>query len=427
MREDFLYHLWRFQKFDSEALKTSDGESLIILHPGSHNNLSGPDFFNAKVQIGEQLWAGNVEIHLKSSDWYLHGHETDANYDNVILHVVWEHDAEIFRKDGSVIPTLALRNKVNNAILNSYNELLEKKHLKINCEKDFAGFEDFELEHWLERLYFERLEKRSIQIEEIFSSTGNNWEATLFIMLSRSFGLNLNAEAFIAMASSFDFKVVQKLAGDRFLLEALFFGQCGIIKGEDKYALDLEKEYNYLKHKFSLNNAFLIQPQFFRLRPDNFPTIRLAQLAAVYSTKVNLFEQVITAKSLKDLYSLFEVEVSDYWTCHYNFGRPHSVRKKVPSRAFVDLVIMNCLLPLKDHYSKYMGQSNEDLIQELICTIPVEKNSVVEIFNELRPRTARNAMHSQALLELKKEYCDLDKCLHCELGASLLKKSPKYI
>ncbi|MCM8568064.1 DUF2851 family protein [Gramella jeungdoensis] len=427
MREDFLYHLWKFQKFNSEALKTSEGEVLLILHPGSHNEYSGPDFFNAKIQIAEQLWAGNVEIHLKSSYWYVHHHETDPNYDNVILHVVWEHDADIFRKDGSVIPTLVLNDKVSHEILESYKELLERKHLKINCEKDFDGFEGFQMQHWLERLYFERLEKRSIEIQDVLEGNGNNWEATFFVMLCRSFGLNLNGEAFRAMAASLDFRIIQKLANDRLRLEALFLGQAGIIKSDDKYALELAREYDYLKHKFSLNNGFIPQPQFFRLRPDNFPTIRLAQLAAIYTKNANLFQQVINANALEELYILFEAETSEYWTCHYNFGRSHPKRQKKPSRAFIDLVLINCLVPFKDYYSKYMGQADEDLIQELISAIPVEKNSIINIFNVLRPGTAQNAMHSQALLELKKEYCDLDKCLYCELGASLLKKSPKYI
>lgn len=427
MREDFLHHLWKFQKFDSEALKTSEEEDLLVLNPGNSNELSGPDFFNARIQIGKQLWAGNVEIHLKSSDWYSHQHEKDQNYDNVILHVVWEHNVEIFRKDGSCIPTLVLNGKVGEEILSSYTELIEKKHFRINCEKEFANFEDFQVEHWLERLYFERLESRSVQIDHILSSTGNNWEAALFIMLCRSFGLNLNGEAFMGMARSFDFKIVQKLAGERLLLESLFLGQSKLLTGDDKYAKELQKEYNYLKHKFSLRNYFLAQPQFFRLRPDNFPTIRLAQLAAVYSDRKDLFQDIINSSNLEDIYSLFDVEISEYWMEHYNFGKSHPPRKKKLTKAFIDLIILNSILPLKHYYSKYTGENNEELIQELISAIPVEKNSIIEIFEKLRPGTARNALHSQALLELKKEYCDLNKCLQCELGASLLKKSPKYI
>lgn len=427
MREDFLYHLWKFQKFNAEAVKTSEGDTLQIIHPGIQNDLSGPDFFNARIHIGDQLWAGNVEIHIKASDWYSHHHETDRNYDNVILHVVWEDDAEIFRKDSSVIPTLVLKDKVEEEILRSYSELLEKNHLRINCEHDFPAFPDFQMQHWLERLYFERLEQKSIQVQQILLKTGNDWEATLFILLCRSFGLKVNSEAFIAMAQSFDFKIVRKLAGDQFSLEALFMGQSKIINGNDQYAIRLQEKFDYLKHKFSLENDYLPAPQFFRLRPDNFPGIRLAQLAALYAEKRNLFRQLMAVEKIQDFYSLFDVQVSDYWKSHYNFEKSHRERNKKLTSGFIDLLIINCILPLKSCYSKFTGSEYAEQIQDLISEIALEKNSTVRIFNELRPGTAYNAMHSQALLQLKNEYCNLNKCLQCELGASLLKKSPKYI
>ncbi|TBW28354.1 DUF2851 family protein [Gramella sp. KN1008] len=427
MREEFLYHVWKFQKFNSEALNTSQGEPLLVLHPGTYNDLSGPDFFNARIQIGDQLWAGNVEIHSKSSHWYLHKHETDRNYDNVILHVVWEHDADIFRKDESVISTLVLNDKISQDILASYEELLEKKHFKINCEKSFSGFDDFMVEHWLERLYFERLESRCLQVDKILGSMGNDWEATLFRMLCKAFGLNHNGEAFMAMASSFDFRLVKKLGGDRSLLEALFLGQAKLLEGEDKYAEELKREYDFLKHKFSLRNEAVLRPQFFRLRPDNFPNIRLAQLASLYSKNKNLFQCMIEASNLKDLYDLFDIEISEYWNRHYNFGKMHSARKKKLSDSFINLLIINCVLPVKYSYSKFRGQSDEETLQKIVSGLPVERNSVIGLFNELRPGTAQNALHSQALLELKKQYCDINKCLYCELGASLLRKSPKYV
>lgn len=427
MREDFLYHVWKFQKFNSEGLITSEGERLIVLNPGSHNHLAGPDFFNARIRIGDQLWAGNVEVHFKASQWYQHKHETDRNYDNVILHVVWKHDADVFREDGSVIPTLVLHDKISPDLLSSYEELLERKHFKINCEKSFSGFDNFTLEHWMERLYFERLENRCLQINEILVSTDNNWEATLFIMLCKAFGLNHNGEAFMAMGRSFDFKLIKKIGDDRFLLEALFLGQAQLLEGEDKYAEELKKEYEYLKYKFSLQNEFVLRPQFFRLRPDNFPVIRLAQLAGIYSKWKNLFQYIIEASNLTDIYDLFDVEISEYWQQNYNFGKAHSARKKKLTTSFVNLLIINCIIPIKYSYSKYTGESNCEIIQELITGLAAEKNSIIQLFNELRPGTAQNALHSQALLELKRQYCDINKCLQCELGASLLRKSPKYV
>ncbi len=427
MREDFLYHIWKFRKFNSEALKTSEGEELNIIHPGTQNELSGPDFFNSKIQIGEQLWAGNVEMHLKSSDWYFHHHEKDSNYDNVILHVVWINDTDIYRKNNSVIPTLELFDKIDGQILDSYHSLLEKEHVKINCENVFEEFSDFQLQHWMERLYFERLESKSRLILQLLKTTGNNWEWVLFIMLCRSFGLNVNAEAFMNLAQNIDFKIIQKLCGQQFSLEALLFGQAKLIQENDKYGVALLKEYGYLKNKFSLQNDHSVKPQFFRLRPDNFPTIRLAQLSALYANRNNLFYELMNRDEVGTLKELFDIEISEYWQTHYNFSKKHNRRAKKLSSNFIELILINCVIPIKHCYAQYIGQENEQNIQDLITNLKLERNSVISVFNELRPGTAKNAMESQALLQLKNEYCNLNHCLQCELGASLLKKSPKYI
>jgi hypothetical protein len=426
MREDLLYYIWKFKKFNNEALVTSEGEPLNIIHPGIQNTLSGPDFFNSKLQIGDQLWAGNVEMHLRSSDWYFHQHETDPNYDNVILHVVWEHDVEIYRKDNTLIPTLILKDRIEEDLLEAYDTLLNKEHLKINCEKDFGGFSEFQIQHWLERLYFERLEEKSRLILEVLSRTGNDWEATFFIMLCRSFGLNVNSDCFMGIAQSFDFKTLRKIRGSRISVEALLLGQAKLIRGVDKYGLQLEGEYNYLKHKYQLENDFLESPQFFRLRPDNFPTIRLAQIAALFSEKKDFFLKIVRAEKIEELYSLLDVEISDYWRSHYNFGKEHKSRNKKLTPSFLDLLLINCVIPLKHCYARYIGDQDEEAIQKLIIELKMEKNSVTYLFNGLRPQTATNAMESQGLLQLKNRYCLPNKCLECELGASLLRKSCKY-
>lgn len=427
MREDFLYHVWKFQKFKSNSVKTFEGDPIKVIHPGFQNELAGPDFFNAKVQIGDQLWAGNVEMHLKSSDWYFHQHEIDPNYDNVILHVVWENDVEIYRKDNSIIPTLILQDKVDDSIIEAYSELLERDHQKLNCENEFGNFSDFQVQHWLERLYFERLEVKSRLINQLLSETGNNWEAVLFILICRSFGLNVNAQSFMSMAQNLDFKVVQKLGDNLFSLEALFLGQTKLIKEVDQYGLDLQREFEYLKHKFSLENDYLQTPQFFRLRPDNFPTVRLVQLAALYYRRKHLFQDIIKANDLKGLRDIFQIEVSEYWKTHYNFGKNHAARRKGLTSKFIDLILINCIVPIKYCYNNFIGQEQDQAIQDLISGIDLEKNSLIDIYNELRPETAKNAMHSQALIQLRKEYCNMNRCLKCELGASLLRKSPKYI
>ncbi len=428
MREDFLFHIWKFRKFRSEEIRTTENDLLTILHPGSQNEYSGPDFFNSRIIIGDQLWAGNVEVHIKSSHWYAHKHETDSNYDNVILHVVWEDDADIYRKDGSKIPTLVMKGLVEKDILNSYNELLEKTHSKLNCEKNFASFSDFQITHWLERLYFERLEEKSNTILRILEQTGGNWEATLFIMLAKGFGLNVNGENFKEIASSFDFRVLQKLAGHPFRVEALLLGQAKLIEGEEHYSNLLRREFEFLKRKYSLSNEHLSKPEFFRLRPDNFPTIRLAQLAGLYSMNANLFAKLVAASKKEEIYSLFSrVELPEFWKTHYNFGRSHSKRKKKLSKAFMNLQIINCILPLKYTFSRNGCREETASFSDLISSIEKENNKIVRLFNSLRPGTANNAMESQALLTLKKQYCDKNKCLNCELGISLLRKSGKTL
>ncbi len=427
MREDFLYHIWQFRKFQTESLKTSGGELIDIVHPGIQNDSSGPDFFNAKVYIGKQLWAGNVEIHIKASDWYLHQHETDPNYDNVILHVVWEDDVEIFRKDNSVVPCLELKGLVSSGIILNYSRLLEQKHFKINCERDFGDFSDFQIDHWLERLYFERLEVKSQLINELLFRTGNNWEATLFILLAKSFGLNINGEAFMSIAESFDFKIIQKLGDKQFSIEALLLGQSKLITGVDQYAGALEKEYEYLAAKFSLTNEGVQIPKYFRLRPDNFPVIRLVQLSTLYANQRNLFQKLIVDSRLDEIYKIFDFKVPEYWQHHYNFGKDHRNRKKKLSRAFIDLIIINCIVPLRYNYSKFNGEDSNEILNEIISQLPAERNSITDLFRKLKPEVASNALKTQSLIHLKKNYCDQNKCLYCELGASLLQNSAKYV
>ena len=425
MREELLYHIWKFQKFENTKLYTREGERLIILHPGSRNDLAGPDFFNARIELDQQVWAGNVEIHVNASHWFAHAHETNPDYDSVILHVVWEYDAEVRRTNGSLIPTLVLKDYVDSSILEAFHDLLDKPHKKLNCEDTFPSFEDFQVNHWLERLYFERLERKSQQVEEICKRNGYDWESSLFIFLFRSFGLNQNAEAFTKIAESIPYRLVKRHQGDSFRLEALFLGQAGLIEVYDPYGSELEKEYQYLKHKYGLRGPVLPSPQFFRLRPDNFPNIRLAQLAAIFSRRSGFFEDLISVKRTEDLQSIFSVELPDYWKHHYNFGKPHPFRQKKITGGFLELISINCLVPFKYLYSKSIGKEDENCLS-LIWDIPVERNSVVNKFNKLRPGIAKNAMDSQALIQLNSEYCTNNRCLECELGASLLKRKAKY-
>jgi len=423
MKEDFLHYVWKFQKINTQNLVTSNGADISIVKVGEHNYNSGPDFFNAQVFIGGQLWAGNVEIHLKSSDWYVHKHETDSNYDNVVLHVVWQHDADIFRKDNSTIPTLELKSKIDEAVLKNYLRLFSKKQQWINCENDFGNVADFILENWLERLYLERLQQKSILFEAELKSSNNHWEGLLFTLLCKNFGLKVNGESFMSIAQSIDFSVVKK-CNDNLELEALLFGQAGFFEKleEDDYFNVLNKKYSYLKTKFKLDNQSIIFPKYFRLRPPNFPTIRLSQLAVLFSEKKSLFSEIIEIKNLEEYYSLFDISANEYWDTHYNFGVSSLKRKKRLTKKFIDLLLINTIIPLKYSYAKYVGQDVSEEIISLATSILPEENSIIKKFKELSS-ASKNSLQSQALIQLKNEYCTKNKCLQCAIGNNILKSN----
>lgn len=423
MQEDFLHYIWKHKKINFNNLKTTKGEAIVISSIGQHNFNSGPDFFNAKIKIGEQLWAGNLEIHLKSSDWFLHNHEQDKAYDNVILHVVWDDDTEVFRKDNSVIPTLELKNYTDKSLLNNYEKLLSKKDKWINCENDFALTNQFVLDHWLERLYFERLDRKSNTIQNLLQTSKNDWEAVLFKMLTKNFGLKVNGDAFFSLGNSIDFSIIRKTQSNQQIIEALLFGQSGLLNEEVEhpYYSNLVKEYDFLKQKFNLQNSQVLPLQFFRLRPPNFPTIRLSQLASLYNKHQNLFSKVVKINQREDFYELFKVSTSEFWKTHYTFQKESKASTKMISKSFIDLLLINTILPLKFSYAKQKGEEvNTDLI-ELASTIASEKNTIIETFNKLK-KVSKSALQSQSLIQLKTEYCDKNKCLQCAIGNSLINK-----
>ena len=423
MHEDFLHYLWKHKKIDVLKLVTTDFETVEIVSAGQHNLNSGPDFFNAQLRIADQLWAGNVEIHLKSSDWFLHNHETDKAYDNVILHVVWEHDTDVFRKDNSKLPTLVLKDFVNESTIKNYHALMNNPQQWINCENDFDQVDDFLIQNWLERLYIERLEYKSEVILGLLKTSNNDWESVLFKMLSKNFGLKVNGDAFLSLANSFDFSVVRKLQSNINQLEALFFGQADLLNEtiEDSYYNNLKNEYKFLKQKFKLQNVGVLSFQYFRLRPTNFPTIRLSQLAILYHSQQHLFSKLINLSTLKDFYKVMNTSTTEFWETHYTFGKSSKPSKKTISKSFIDLLLINTIIPLQYCYQKQNGNDNHENIIRLIQEIKSEKNSIVDKFQSLKP-VSNSAMQSQALLQLKHSYCDQNKCLHCVIGNNILNK-----
>lgn len=423
MRENFLYYIWQHRKLNVLPLQTTQHEPLEIISVGLLNLNSGPDFFNGRLRIGEQLWAGNIEIHVKSSDWFIHNHEQDPAYDNVILHVVYEHDTDIYRKDNTRIPTLELKHYIDKRILEQYYKLFSASKSWINCESHFAEVPEFTLYNWLECLYFERLEYKSKTIDALLKASKNDWQAVLFKLLAKNFGLKVNGEAFFSLANSIDFSVIRKSQSNLNLLEALLFGQSRLLSKEsnDPYYLQLQNDYRFLKQKFQLDHGGVLPLQFFRLRPSNFPTIRLSQLAKLYCKELNLFSKVISAEQLIDYYQLFDVSVSSFWETHYTFEKTsrHSIKKI--SKSFVNLLLINTIIPMKFCYAKQKGLTIDEHILKLITAIDSEKNKIIEGFNQLKP-VSKSAMQSQALLQLKTKYCDNHQCLKCAVGNSLLNK-----
>lgn len=423
MREDLLHFIWKTNKLQQKTLFTGDKESIRILHPGTHNLGSGPDFFNAKIEINGQLWAGNVELHLKSSDWYAHHHETDPNYDNVILHVVWEDDISVFRKDSSQVPTLELHDWIPNALLEAYRALLENSKRKfINCEKDIASAPVFLWDNWLERLYLERLEHKSETIFNLLEASKNDWEQVLFILLLKNFGTKANGPSFESISKTLVFSKVRKLRQDLLSMESTLMGLGGLLVSngiQDGYYISLQKEFEYQKKKFGLNPNKVQPLEFFGLRPNNFPTIRLSQLANLYYREENLFSKLIAAHSTSDFYNLFNVVASEYWQNHYSFGKTSKKAIKKLSKSFIDLLIINTVVPLKFAYAKKRNTNVDVELISLLASLKAEKNSVITNFKEFGV-TIDNALKSQAVLQLHTNYCAMNQCLKCAVGASLL-------
>jgi hypothetical protein len=423
MKEDFLHHIWLYKKFDFTNLQTTNNESLVIINVGSYLQQSGPDFFNAQIKIDQQKWAGNVEIHVKSSDWYSHHHELDSNYDNVILHVVWVHDIEIFRSNNSEVPVFELKKHVSSDLIHQYEKLKAQKSW-IYCENEVRLIPQFIFKNWLERLFFERLERKSIPIENLLLETQNDWEAVFFCFLAKNFGLNINGESFFKIAQSIPFSIIRKEAFEVENLEAILFGRANLLSAEkeDNYHQDLKLRWDYLQNKYQLEAVFVEPIQFFKLRPDNFPTIRLSQLANLYHLHHNLFSKVIHAKNSAELYQLFSVSTSKYWQSHVQFDKVSPKKTKSLSKSFIDLLIINTIVPFRFFYDSSQGKDSAENNIHLLEQIAPEGNSIIEKFKSIGI-VPKNAFESQSLIQLKNEYCNKSKCLQCSVGLELLKSN----
>ena len=421
MKEDFLHYLWKYKKVPLSC-QLSTGESLEILSFGQYNILSGADFFNAKLLIGGQQWAGNVEMHLKSSHWYAHGHQQDPAYRNVILHVVWEHDVEVFDTNNQPIPTLELKNIIAPELFSRYQTSFWAPYQFIPCEKNYKLTSEMMLSSWKERLFVERLEEKSAFIAEVWQEAQWDWEKVLFLLLLKYFGGVVNGEAFLEIGRHLDFSIIRKECSHPLHLEALFLGRANLLpeEGEHTYIKDLQQHYAYLKQKYNLQDITAII-NFRGLRPQSFPTIRLSQLAQVYEQRESLFSKILEITDLHSLLALFKVGVSDFWETHYTFHKVSPKVKKPISTTLLQLLLINVVIPIQYFYYKTLGKDITETLIKTIKGLPTERNGVVDAFQHLGAKV-ETAFDSQVLLQQHKQYCKAKRCLDCAIGVALLRK-----
>lgn len=422
--EDFLHYIWTYKLFNTKELKTVQNENVTIIKSGQHNTDAGPDFFNAQIKLDKTLWAGNVEIHIHSSDWDKHHHEKDNAYNNVILHVVYQHDKEITNSNGHAIPTLELKNLIDLKLVSNYQQLISSKNW-IPCSNQIATVDTFVLNNWMERLVFERLERKSLEITQTLLLNKNDWEETFYQVLFKYFGLKINSTPFLLLAKSTSLKVIEKHK-TIFSVEALLFGQAGFLDEniDDEYYKRLKKEYQFIISKFSLSPMDKSLWKFLRLRPANFPTIRIAQLANLLAHEPRLFSKILAVNSLKELNKMFELCASKYWDNHYQFGVEQLKNmEKRTGKLMIESLIINVVVPILFVYAT--TTQNEELKNKAIQFLEqlnAENNSIIDNF-EFYGVEAKSALQSQALIELKTMYCSQKKCLTCSVGNNLIKST----
>jgi len=426
MNESFLHYLWQFQYFDKNDLASSQGEPISILKIGHLNSNAGPDFSDAKIKIDGIEWAGTVEIHIKSSDWHAHHHQTDAAYENVVLHVVWENDKPICRQDKTLIPTLELKNRVDASILKEYKKLINSP-ASIACEKSFAQVDDLVKLSMLDKTLMQRLENKANHVNEVLKLNQGDWDETFYHLLAKNFGFKVNADPFYQLAKSLPYKIIQK-QNSLLQVEALLFGQAGMLetKTKDEYITSIFQEYKLLAQKYSLLESRLNPSQwrFLRLRPANFPTVRIAQFASLLYTSRNIFSQLISSNSFSSIEKVLPVDQSAYWKNHYRFGK--KAKGEVPDigESSIQNIIINTVAPVLVAYGKYKDeQLFIDKAVELLQQLPAEQNKITRTWSALG-LNVKTAFDSQSLIELYNNFCQKRQCLNCTVGISILKPKP---
>lgn len=423
MKEIFLIYLWE-NKLLKGPFATAHGQQLEILHPGSRNTNAGPDFLNARIRLGDTLWAGNVEIHLNATDFYKHNHHTDKAYDNLILHVVYAADQEVYSASRQAIPTLEVRGKFDESILLRYRSFIDSKH-EIACAGSLNTVQPFTVLAWLDRMMAARLEKKTMRFQAILEQTGNDWEEVTYRVLMSNFGFKVNELPCEMLSASLPFRLLLKHADQLVQLEALLLGQAGLLSGPftEAYPIKLQREYAFLAAKYHLKPLRPELWKFLRMRPANFPTIRLAQMAALIHANGQVFSTILASRNKSDLDAVFSVCASSYWDTHFRFEHSSGNTKKRLGQEAINLLIINSVVQLLFAYGQVKGDDAFiDKALLLLEEMPPESNIVTKLFGPLGIK-ASNALQSQALLHLKNEYCKPKQCLDCQIGHVLIKSN----
>lgn len=424
MDERFLHFAWQYLQFPTQDLHTVDGKALHILHQGSLNSHAGPDFLNARLRIGELEWAGHVEIHVKSADWNLHKHQEDKAYDNVVLHVVWEHNSPVHTSSDFLLPTLELKNLIDPQLIYRYRKLLNNVQ-EIPCQEQWTEVSNLEKISQLEKSLISRLQRKSQIVHRILDACRGDWEETSYQWLARHFGFKTNQDAFEDLSRQLPWQIVQKNLEELSKIEALLFGMSGFLDGDavDEYHAFLQREYRFLSHKYQLQNLGMHRSQwkFLRLRPGNFPSVRLAEFASYLHHFPKVFSQFRSISEEKELLKKWDIPVSNYWQEHYDFGK----KRKQKSHGMGESSIHNLLLNTAPILLTAYSQAQDDPVflekaLEILQKLKAENNFVIKKWLALDWH-AKSAFDSQGMLELYNEYCQRKRCLQCTIGTKLMR------
>ncbi len=423
MTEDIVNFVWKYNSPILQDIYLDDNKQVEVISPGEHNFDSGPDFFNAKVKIENTVWAGNVEIHLNASDWNKHGHNTNPAYDSVILHVVVKNDTTVYNSRGEIVPTVQIPYP---STLEWDLQQLVANEAWIPCANKLKGLERFTVRMWLASLAVERLEQKTIQVNDLVKELKGSWEEAFYISIARSFGLKINALPFELLAKSTPIKILAKVRSSILSIEAILFGQAGMLEtidsSADEYIFNLKKEYDYQQKKYSLTPIPNHLWKFMRLRPISFPTIRIAQFAQLIHQSSGLFSNCMEAKGFESILQLLKVGCSSYWQTHYTFGKESTLKPKIMGDDTIRIIILNTIVPFMFAYGSARGDEQlKDKALNILESMKPENNNVVKGFS-LSGLKPENAFFSQAMVQLKSQYCDKRKCLFCQVGVSLLLK-----